>query len=76
MVCIPELMAFKMSKGNVAHRYKKKPSLPFVSFHLKLFFVHSDGCRPYCSLSLSLFLSLQKQQAAVMQIQVDAYYIC
>lgn len=42
MVCIAELMAFKMSKGNVAHRKKKKKSysFPCVGFHLKLVFVH------------------------------------
>lgn len=56
MVCIPELMAFKMSKGNVAHREIKKTSLPFVGFHLKLFFAHSVAAVPTAAF-LSLFLS-------------------
>lgn len=72
MVCIPELMAFKMSKGNVAHRYiKKNPSLPFW----KCFLYTQMAAVPTADF-LSLSFSLQKQQAAAMQIQVDAYYIC
>lgn len=72
MVCIAELMAFKMSKGNVAHRKKKKTLLLCVGFHLELYYLPATLLQLTLSLAFSLSLSLQRQQTAAMQIQVDA----